>query len=629
MSSVAVYSDFIVRGEQAKAELASIQAYFTQVIAGIDGQTASINLIASDGLTPAVAAITAEIEAMPIEVPLIASDGVSTALDAIRAEAEAAPIIVPVEMAGGGDEAAGDDGEAGAAGGRGGGGMARGIRTYTLVRTAIEAVKAAIESARIAQAAWNQDFDAQVSAAKDLKATIDSLPFGIGKAADSLGGAINNLITGNADYEASIKAQVEEEDKHTKMVHARAEEMKKVTDEAEKFIASLEKANEKELSDHDKHLAKLNDILAARDKILAKPEMHVGGNVAGALTDEGKQVNAAADKSVMMQDQKYWDDQAEKDADEQEKIADRKFAYLREAMHAYLASYKGDQQQELADFEKLWDAKIAKIEDAGEKEAALSTKAAEHGALVRRQQMENDVIAARTRDDLLESEGKKKEAQLDDLEDKIKKAIDAGGDDLASKNAQRALGVAELEKYKATLDAIKSSVTSLSAYSTRVLLGGLGGSNDDIGALRGRANADEQKFKPVGQDTSIKQDDAALLAQAKRIIGKDFGSVGEGVDWGRFKDESVYGTNKVSESSGYGSMFDSIGLHAGGILSHNGDFDMGGSMKKLQDAISSPDGGKDPSAFAIPADKFGKTVDKWTPAVDKFAAALANTETIG
>lgn len=97
MPNIEVVSEFVLNNAGAIGALRAFESEVQSTIARINGTTATLSIVASDGVSTAVDGIVSRIESRAIEVPLIAGDGVSTAIDKIRTEVLAKPIVVPIE----------------------------------------------------------------------------------------------------------------------------------------------------------------------------------------------------------------------------------------------------------------------------------------------------------------------------------------------------------------------------------------------------------------------------------------------------------------------------------------------------------------------------------------------------
>jgi hypothetical protein len=133
------------------------------------------------------------------------------------------------------------------------------------------------------------------------------------------------------------------------------------------------------------------------------------------------------------------------DADERKRVADSVTRYEIEAERAKLSQVRGSYNEELRLFEKMWDAKLATIQNGQEKAAAIEARDAERAALAARHQQELSDIRASTHEIELRTAGKDKEADVYRVTEEARKALDEAGDDLERKSAILAHERAQLE----------------------------------------------------------------------------------------------------------------------------------------------------------------------------------------
>ena len=132
-------------------------------------------------------------------------------------------------------------------------------------------------------------------------------------------------------------------------------------------------------------------------------------------------------------------------AEERKRIEDEVAEYTIGVMRAQASLASRDYQQQTKVLEAEWDRRIKKIEDVGEKEAALRQKAAEVAAVAERRQREIDETKADTRSTMVRAGGQGALADVMDLWMNTQRRLREAGGDEQMKSAIRANAQAQMQ----------------------------------------------------------------------------------------------------------------------------------------------------------------------------------------
>lgn len=490
MSQIAIYSDLICR-DQSQAGISSFEASVEAMKTRLESEDIEIGLVPMDGITPQFQQIQAQIESTGIEVNLDPEDNVTDALDRIRAEAAANPVVVPVENENEDDEDDDDDDEPGAGGGGG-----RGFGTIIAAMLARRLIQASIKNFELdSKLGSEEDADDPLKESKDkLKEVNEKLSgfsgfiLGLQDAFEKNIGVLPEAqeLPELQQQQATYQKTIADAEAKNKAISEETSAQSRREKESSALQGQLDGATNPDQSALAKRKRDILEKLAREEAELdAMARAGPQGDVAGYQTKAGGSFASQDAQTKYIDDTRAKDralaqaqidiETAKETAEQKKKIAEEVARYTEEANRASLAVQKSDLTSELDAFDAAWKQKLATITDADVKKAAIADRDAQRFKMVQEGQRKVNDLEEEAKENAADAAHKPKEAEFDKESYEIQQRIHDAGEDTARRKAETDLGIAELQKLKASLTPqAKGGVTSLDSYEKTTLDGNAG-----------------------------------------------------------------------------------------------------------------------------------------------------------